>query len=328
MTRTFYAIALHYDGKILPETYELMSFVRDMGGKTVTFIILGSDPHVITMARELAEKTGMEVICALSEHLENYHSQGYRDALKKLVFFSEPTYVCIPHTATGYDFAPRLAASINIPCITAIEGIEGGSFIRSMYGGRIRARAAASAPSAVLTIQPGAWEGPLDSSGSSGEVEIIPVEIASDKTRTHGYKKTTFQDVGFSDADVIISAGRGIGSPQNLALIKSLAALFPRSAIGATRAVCDLGWLGYRHQIGITGNTVSPRLYIACGISGAVQHISGMKNSRIIVAINSDPHAAIFRASTYCIVEDLKTFIPLVLEEYSRRSDLSEKGAS
>ncbi|MBN2298181.1 MAG: electron transfer flavoprotein subunit alpha/FixB family protein [Deltaproteobacteria bacterium] len=328
MKRSFNIIALHCDGKILPETYELFNFVRDMGGETITFIILGSEPHVLMMARELAEKTGTDVICATSKYLENYYAQGYRDVLKGLVSTTDPCFICIPHTASGYDFAPLLAAALNIPCITAIEDIQDSLFIRSMFGGRIRAQARPSAPSAVLTVQPGAWEGSADYSGPGGTVRILPVDIPPGKTVIHGFKKSLSHDVGFCDAEVIVSAGRGIGSEQNVTLIKRLAALFPRSAIGATRAVCDLGWLGYRHQIGITGNTVSPRLYIACGISGAVQHISGMKNSRIIVAINTDRHAAIFRTATYCIVEDIKTFIPLVLEEYSRRSGNPVNGSS
>jgi electron transfer flavoprotein alpha subunit len=116
---------------------------------------------------------------------------------------------------------------------------------------------------------------------------------------------------------VIVSAGRGIGRKENISLIERIAAAFPESAIGASRSACDLGWLEHQHQIGTTGQTVSPKLYIACGISGAFQHVSGMRGARTIVAINTDRHAAIFRVAHYCIVEDLTTFIPILLEELS-----------
>ncbi|HHO76547.1 MAG TPA: electron transfer flavoprotein subunit alpha/FixB family protein [Deltaproteobacteria bacterium] len=323
MRRRFYIIALHAHGKILPETYELISFVRDIGGEEKTGIILGSKPGIVMMARELAQKTGMDIICATSKYLENYNAQGYKDALKGLIDCTDPCYICIPHTATGFDFGPLLGAALNIPCISAIEDVHDGVLIRSMFGGRIHARIKPPGPCAILTVQPGAWEGSAACSGPAGPVRIVHSDISPGKTIIHKLKVPASKDVGFADAEVIISAGRGIGSEQNLALIKRLAAMFQRSAIGATRAACDLGWLGYDHQIGVTGRTVSPRLYMACGISGAVQHISGMRNSRLIVAINTDPHAAIFRVASYCIVEDIKTFIPLVLEEYSRMSGIS-----
>jgi electron transfer flavoprotein alpha subunit len=122
-------------------------------------------------------------------------------------------------------------------------------------------------------------------------------------------------DSTLKDAEVIVSAGRGVGKKENIALIKELAALFPRSAVGASRQACDLGWLEYKHQVGTTGQTVAPKLYIACGISGAIQHVSGMKKAQNIIAINNDPHAAIFHVAHICIVEDLVSFIPLLIEE-------------
>jgi electron transfer flavoprotein alpha subunit len=122
------------------------------------------------------------------------------------------------------------------------------------------------------------------------------------------------RDLDLSIADVIVSAGRGIGNEENLALIRQLAGLFSKSAIGCSRTVCDRGWLGYQHQIGLTGKTVSPKLYIACGISGAIQHVTGMSGSKYVVAVNKDPGAAIFQVADVGIVEDLTIFIPLVID--------------
>jgi len=123
---------------------------------------------------------------------------------------------------------------------------------------------------------------------------------------------------GITEAGVIVSAGQGLGDKENLDLIYQLAALFAKSAVAGSRIVCDLGWLEYRCQVGVTGATVSPQLYIACGISGAVQHVMGMRNSEYIVAINKDPAAAIFQVADICIVEDLTTFIPALIEVYEK----------
>lgn len=118
----------------------------------------------------------------------------------------------------------------------------------------------------------------------------------------------------FSEAEVIVAAGKGIGAAENIELIKRLAGVFPKSAVGCSRAVCDLGWMEYRRQIGMTGRTVAPSLYIACGISGAMPHLAGMRNSRLIIAVNRDKNAAIFNIAHLGVVEDLLTFVPTVLE--------------
>lgn len=313
-----YVIALHVQGKILPETYEAVSFAYDLGGSHKTIVVLGCEPTIHTLADELAARTGIDVLGITAPYLENYCAETYKLTIQAVVPSSDPFTLCIPHTAMGYDFAPALAAAFNAPCITAVEGMHEGSFTRSMFSGKIRAHTRVNTPSAVLTVLPGSWEPYNAASSSRGKVTIIPAESPPVFTRTHGMKEPARADISFADAEVIVSAGRGIGKPQNLALIKDLAGLFRKSAIGSTRAVCDLGWLGYTRQIGSTGNTVSPRVYIACGISGAVQHISGIKNTHVIIAINIDRYAPIFRHASYCIVEDVSIFIPVVIEEYRK----------
>jgi electron transfer flavoprotein alpha subunit len=131
-----------------------------------------------------------------------------------------------------------------------------------------------------------------------------------------GIRESAEENVRLEESDVIVSAGRGIGTRENLELVRSVARLFPDSAVGASRTICDLKWLPFAHQVGVTGKTVSPKLYLACGISGAQQHIAGMKGSQMIVAINKDPQAAIFSISDYIIVEDLTTFLPLLIRKY------------
>ncbi len=150
----------------------------------------------------------------------------------------------------------------------------------------------------------------------AGSVNIQSMASQALRTRSLGLKQAEADTSGISEADVLISAGMGIGDEENLEFIYALAELFPKSAVAGSRIVCDLGWLEYKCQVGVTGATVSPELYIACGISGAVQHVSGMRGSGFIVAINTDPTAAIFHTADVCIVEDLKTFIPAFIEEY------------
>jgi electron transfer flavoprotein alpha subunit len=137
-------------------------------------------------------------------------------------------------------------------------------------------------------------------------------------SKTLGIEESIHRDSALKDAEVIVAAGRGVGKKENISLIERLAAVFPGSAVGASRSACDLGWLEHKHQIGTTGQTVSPKLYIACGVSGAFQHVSGMRGAQTVVAINTDIHASIFQVAHYGIVEDLTTFIPILLEELSK----------
>ncbi len=173
-------------------------------------------------------------------------------------------------------------------------------------------------PNVVITVLPGVYPPFVSQTHSPGSVKKLEFFAPAPPlgSKTIGFKEATHRDSRLGDAEVIVSAGRGVGKKDNISFIKDLAAIIPRSALGASRAVCDLGWLEYSQQIGITGQNVSPKLYIACGISGAVQHVSGMKGAQNIVAINIDPNAAIFHVAHYCIVEDLSTFIPTLLDEF------------
>ena len=140
-----------------------------------------------------------------------------------------------------------------------------------------------------------------------------------------GIKPAGVDMTGITEAGVIVSAGQGLGDKENLDLMHRLAALFTKSAVAGSRIVCDSGWLEFRCQVGVSGATVSPRLYIACGISGAVQHVMGMRNSDYIVAINKDPAAAIFQVADICIVEDLTTFIPAFIEMYEQSKNKGDQ---
>ena len=315
MEQSIYIIAECNQGHTPQETLELVSFAGELApGRKPTIMLLGRDMR--EAACELAEKTGCDIIAIQGESLDLYNELIYRKAILDLLVSRVPTWVCLSHTSMGYDLAPGLAVGLNAACITAVEAIHGRSFSRLAYSGKFVMDISPSTASTVLTVQPGAFKPYESTNASAGSITTMDFSFTSNRSKTLDVKESIYRDSALKDAEVIVSVGRGIGNKDNIPLIKTFAEIFPRSAIGASRSVCDLGWLEYKHQIGTTGQTVSPRLYIACGISGAIQHISGMKTSQNILAINTDPHAAIFHIAHYCIVEDLVSFIPILINEY------------
>jgi electron transfer flavoprotein alpha subunit len=217
----------------------------------------------------------------------------------------------------GYDLAPRLAVALQAACVTGVESAREGRLTRAVFGGRFMEEILPKTPRVVVTVLPGVFRACEERTGPACRVRRVDVPLRELPSQTLGTAESPHRDSSLKDAEVIISAGRGIGKKENILLIRQVAAVFPRSAIGASRSACDLGWFEHKHQIGTTGQTVSPRLYMACGISGAFQHVSGMRGAQTIVAINTDPHAAIFRVAHYGIVEDLASFLPLLIEELS-----------
>ncbi len=321
MKKQIAIIAEHHKESVVSATFEAVSFALELSNLTEAkpvIIVLGKS--IKEMAENLSKKTGLDVVGIEGGPLEFYNAEQYKFTLKYYLESIDPEYICMTHTAMGLDLAPGLATRLDASCITAVEGIKSQdgkiSFLRSMFGGKLRAEIMPKLKKSVITILPGAWKAQELDPMENGHVDIKAAPSSISTSRTITVKEAEEETLNLDDAEVIVAAGRGIGNEENLHLVKDLAKIFNKSAIGASKAVCDLGWLGYKHQIGMTGRTVSPRLYIACGISGSSQHISGMKDSQIVVSINIDPNAAIFNVSHYCIVEDLATFIPVLLEEF------------
>jgi electron transfer flavoprotein alpha subunit len=319
MNGRFFIIALHEGGRVREETWRLVSFARRCGVADPVMMVLSDEGAIEQLADELAHRTGLDVAGLAGSHLREYSAEAY---IRTLVpFFRDApgeAHIVTAHTSRGIDFAPQLSAGIDACCITAVEDVGQGTFIRSVHHGRFRAEVRADRPRVVLTVLPEAFAPDDVAPGNPGKVRIVPAGDISLSTCSRGARAPVHANMGLTRAEVIVSAGRGLGSGENIRLVTMLSSLFPKSALGATRAVCDQGWLDYSHQIGSTGNTVSPRLYLACGISGAIQHLAGMRDSGMIVAVNTDPCAAIFRVAHYGIVEDLTTFIPLLVDRYLR----------
>ena len=314
--RTIYIIAELRKGGITPETYELVSFARAVdNGKKPVFLLLGK--KVEGQAREISQKTGCDSLVLTADHLEHYNALSYAHALIEILQEQTACWVCLPHTSMGYDLAPRLAVSLDAACVTGVESVRDVALGRPIHSGRFVEEIVPNTPRVVVTVLPGAYrpcEGAIDAVGTVQVREAAFTELPS---RTLGSLESAYRDSALKDAEVIVSGGRGTGSKENVSLIRKLAAVFLRSAVGASRSACDLGWFERKQQIGTTGLTVSPKLYIACGISGAFQHVSGMRGAQTIVAINTDIHAPIFQVAHYCVVEDLTTFIPVLLEGLS-----------
>ena len=301
------------------ETFELISFARELScGHVPTIILLGS--RIEAQARELSEKTGCDTIAVMADQLDLFNAQAYSHAIMEILPSKASFWVCLPHTSMGYDLAPLLAVSLKAPCITAVDGIHSGALSRSIYSGRFIMDIIPQTPTVVVTVIPGAFESFAPETPLPGSIKMVQASLPHLKSKTLGVQESLHRDSTLKDAEVIVSAGRGVENIDNIDLIRKLAALFPKSAVGASRPVCDSGWLEYRHQIGTTGQTVAPKLYIACGISGAIQHVSGMKKAQTIIAINIDPNAAIFHVAHICIVEDLVSFIPVFIEEMNNGS--------
>ncbi len=317
MAIKIYLIAELVERRITPESYEALACARLMTEDSPEIILLGREPEA--PARQMAEATGLRVKAIAADNLEPYHPEHHRDAILEIVERQETFRLVLPHSAMGWDLAPRLAVRLGAACITAVEGLSGECFVRSFLGGKIRGLLRPPTQRLVLTVQPGAFSPDARSSAPPGPVECRRVRLAASRIQALGFCAAEPADESLPEAPVIVAVGRGMGKRENIVLARRLAALFPRAAIGASRGACDAGWLPHRLQIGATGQRVAPGLYLACGISGASQHLAGMRHSRLIVAINRDPRAAIFEAAHIGIVEDLMIFIPVLLEEHGKQ---------
>jgi electron transfer flavoprotein alpha subunit len=288
---------------------------------TTGIIIIGTE--VKELAKEIAEKTGLNVTAVRAADMNTYSGELYSGVLAEFLARNPPKYVCAANSAQGLDYAPAIAAKFSAACITGVEDIithkEQLCFARSLFGGKLVAGVLPTSETTILTIQPGAFLPGEEPVSTPGAVTVESTRFKPRRSRPLEIKQSETDSSGIKEANVIVAAGQGIGGKDNLDLIRQLASVFTKSAIAGSRIVCDLGWLEYKCQVGVTGATVSPRLYIACGISGAIQHLAGMRGSEFIVAINKDPAAAIFQLADICIVEDLFTFIPAFIDMYQKK---------
>ncbi len=311
-------IADMLEGKLKPASMSLAGFALDLAestGDSVTAILLGS--AVEKPAREFSENTGINVLGLEHPNLDLYNAEAYKSVLVPLLKEREPGMVLLPHSSFGWDLAPRLAVALNWSSLSGVSDFsmdEGLSFVRAVLGGKLhrKVRPVAGKPAIITIISSRRLE---TVAKKSGEVKIRSCEADTGSTRALGLVPAPERGINLNQAEVIVAVGRGIGGPDGLDIIRELTGCFDKGMIGASRPVVDYGWLPLEHQVGQTGQTVSPKLYISCGISGQIQHTIGMSDSACIVAINTDPGALIFNTAHYGVTLDLQQFLPILIEK-------------
>ncbi len=328
--REILVIAEIFAGEIRPVTYELIAAARKIetylvqSGETahIQIIIPADNPE--TFADTIAAETGIDVIGIKVPGLICYNSDAYIDLLKDLSQTLNPSHILAAHTSQGRDFAPGLAVELQAAAISGINGIrndkKGLIYTRPAFNNskNMLIRPDASLP-LVLTVIPGIFKADLMRKIEPGavdlrEISFFPTTYDKNRIRHKQTLKRQGENQALKKAKIIITGGRGIKKKENLDYIEKFAHCFAAAAVGASRPLVDMGWIGYEHQVGITGATVTPELYIACGISGSSQHLAGMKNANFIVAINKNPQAPIFRHADVCINADVIDFIEAFLK--------------
>ena len=286
----------------------------------ITAVIPGSD--VNALAQDIAAYDLVKVVAATNAKLADYTPDGYTDAIEQVVKQLDPQLVVMPHTYLVRDFAPKLAArfgkSLISDCIRAQVAGSSITFTRRIFLGKLDADVVSDGEAPVFaSFQSGAYRPDQARKGSGAEKEEIHVDVADIRMTPEAPFQEVKQAVDLSKADIIVAVGRGIKSKDNLALAEKLAEVLGGD-LAASRPICDAEWLPIDRQIGSSGQTVAPKLYVALGISGAIQHLVGMKNSGTIVAINKDPEAPIFDIADYGIVGDLFEAVPVLTEEIKK----------
>ncbi|MCP4005149.1 MAG: electron transfer flavoprotein subunit alpha/FixB family protein [bacterium] len=297
------------NGGLRESTLELVALARKLGGD-VSSVVIGSG--IGGVAEELSSKGGGKVLAADDGSLENYTSDAFCAVIQKAIAQESPELILLSNTPIGWDVAGKLAAALDAGLATDVFNIEedGGDlvFLRRMFNAKFDARMRIAGSPRIATVQPGACEGYEGS--DAGSVESLD---ASGTTARTSFVETRTAASGGHDltkAEIIISGGRGLQKPENFDEVLKPLVEAVGGQMGASRPVVDAGWLPHEYQVGSSGQVVSPKLYIAVGISGAIQHLVGMKGSNYIIAINKDPDAPIFEVADIGVVADLFEVVP------------------
>ncbi|MFX0023855.1 MAG: FAD-binding protein [Candidatus Hermodarchaeota archaeon] len=321
-----WVIAEHYKNEINPVAFQLLGKGRELSDLLevkLFLVILGGefDEELENFIHYGAD----EIIYVKSSKLRHYYSDLYVQALTELIQINKPEIVLIGATPTGRDFAPRMAKRLNAGLTADCTGLDIDLYTRNLlqtrptFGGNIMAtiRTPNSRPQ-IATVRPGTFKA-LENVKRKAKITKINYNFKEKDSVSKIIKVITKhkEQVNLEDANIIVAGGRGVGSKENFKIIEKLAEVLG-AELGGSRVTVELNWLSQDRQIGQTGKTVTPKLYIACGISGAIQHLVGMQNSEIIVAINKDPNATIFTIAHYGIVGDLHEIVPTLIKEFMK----------
>lgn len=291
------------EGKLLGSCYELMDFAEKMAAETVMFLV-GSDSAL----PQYGGKLYLADAAAAGEYNPDLHKQLVLDVITK----EQPDMVALSHSSYGWDLAPRIAFALQAAQVSEVVDVADGTMVVPVCNAKLRRDVQVKTGKTVVTLQAGAF-GLAELPEATPTVETVSV-TSGGRIQLTGYEQAESGGVDLGKAKIIVSAGRGIGKPENVAMIADLAKALG-GEYGASRPVVDSEWVEHNRQVGTTGQTVAPKLYVACGISGAIQHLAGMKKSEFIVAVNTDKDAPIGDVADVLVVADLKQFVPALTEK-------------
>jgi electron transfer flavoprotein alpha subunit len=318
MTKKVLVLAETREGSLRNVSFEAIAAGKKIAdGGEVIGVLIGEG--VAGAANELIAYGADRVVTVEHPHLKTYTSDGFSQAFMAVVEQESPEAVVFGHTSLGKDLSPKIASKLQSGLISDVTEIEGSGdnalFIRPIYSGKAFEKVKIKDGVVFVTIRPNNIA-PLEKDGGrSGDVTAVSVDITNLRTIIKEVVRKSTEGVDLSEAKVVVAGGRGVKSEEGFEPLKELANLLG-GAVGASRGACDAEYCDYSLQIGQTGKVVTPDLYIAAGISGAIQHLAGMSNSKVIVAINKDPEANIFKVADYGIVGDLFEVVPMLIEEF------------
>jgi electron transfer flavoprotein alpha subunit len=286
-------------GKLLESTYELLAFADRLGVDKV-MLLIGSEAEALNF--------GGKVYLADADKVGEYNPDLHKRLVLDVAQKEHPDYIVFVHSSFGWDLAPRVAAALKVAQVSEIVGVVDGKFEVPSCNAKMRRLLAPKMAQAVLTIQAGAFSYQGQDPGTP-QLERLDLAGSTPRVEFLGYEDAEKKAVDLAKAEVVVSAGRGIGKKENVETIAALARALG-GELGATRPVVDAGWVEHTRQVGSSGQIVTPKLYVACGISGAIQHIAGMKRSDFIVAINKDKDAPIGEVANVLVVADVMQFVP------------------
>ncbi|MCT1903406.1 electron transfer flavoprotein subunit alpha/FixB family protein [Oceanobacillus sojae] len=309
------------DNDIRNVSFEAIAAARQINADAEIVGVLLSDNDLANAGKEFIAYGADSVITVTHDNLKNYTSEGYGQAVLEIIDELSPNGIVMGHTSIGKDLTPKIASRLSAGLISDVVDIEndGGEavYIRPIYSGKAFEKKAFEDDFTFVTIRPNNIPALEKDASRSGDVTAKDVDIKDLRTIVKEVVRKASEGVDLSEADVIVAGGRGVKSAEGFKPLYELADVLG-GAVGASRGACDADYCDYALQIGQTGKVVTPDLYIAVGISGAIQHLAGMSNSKVIVAINKDPESNIFNVADYGIVGDLFEVIPLLIEEIKK----------
>jgi len=313
-------VALSQRGAICPAAWELLSAGRTLADALKQPLLAVSPGGTAEAARELVERGADRALWSNHPSLQSFNDELHAQAVLEVAAKERPSRILLPAGVAGRSLACRLAVKLGAGLAADVSELDlaSGRVQRSLYSGNLQASLEFKSEVQVLTVQAMIFPPAPRRPGRAGEAAEFPFSPGAARTEFVSFKPEEAGELDLGGAERIVSGGRGVGGPEGFKAIRDLAHAIG-AAVGASRAAVDSGWIPYRHQVGLTGRTVRPKLYVACGISGQIQHLAGMSGSGTIVAVNTDPDSPMMRQATISVAGDMFELIPLIIAEVKKR---------